>query len=708
MTSAMVIDLAQRRVNDFQHRCGEYGEAALHLAYHAALPVALNAELLHLLRINFFLDPPEVLPYTVEFEFLLSPLCREIDEGLYEIEPEIRDTLLAGLTQEYDTQRIQDIATLLWQYTDRRSPWADRVELERAQQLTALNFLNPEKAQQWLTTVETEVAQGQVAAREWYVAMQKDVEKQVQLHQTSKQSIDEIPSEANQANTNLQQVLIASLRSLSNSQEWTVQGDVMRIGRSPDNDLVLPEDASGVSRQHAEISHRSSAENGKQSVYFFRDFSRFGTWMLIPEAEEWQRIHQQEILLLSGTQLKFGSSKNSALEFSITEIEGVRNLREVFKQFQGSLEDGRKAAAWLDENRTQLAETGGRLALEQFLNVKEVASPEQVDNFYFSIEQFLEQISHSLTWGSYDILDEPGIPIVFENEVYETALKKIKKRLSPQLNGDAQKQLTNCIDYLIEVLGRVEERIEEDQNESSISSEATLRDLRRTIPSNPQPAQVFISYARKDQVFYNQLVKHLSVLRLERVIAAWHDRCSLSANEQDEQLDPFLESADIILFLISADFLASNTSNREVTRAIERQKAGEARVIPIILRSVDLKDSPLSKLQFLPKDGKPVSKWANQDEAFLDVAQGIRKATEQMAVRAHPASNKASIMRRKMLEKQLSSLEEDYSALTERLQFVTNMSDRLRLQRQIEAITREINTVTMAIEKVASNVAKSK
>lgn len=187
MTSAMAIDLAQRRLNEFQKQCGKYGKAALHLAYHAALSVALNAELLHLLRINFFLDPPEVLPYTVEFEFLLSPLCREIDEGLYEIEPEIRDVLLAGLTQTYDAQRTRDIATLLWQYIDHYSPWADRVELERAQQLTVLNFLNPKKAQQWLATVETEVSRGQAATREWFVAMQEEIENQAQFREINKE-----------------------------------------------------------------------------------------------------------------------------------------------------------------------------------------------------------------------------------------------------------------------------------------------------------------------------------------------------------------------------------------------------------------------------------------------------------------------------------------------------------------------------------------
>jgi hypothetical protein len=189
----MVSELAQRRVNDFRQRYGEYSEAALHLAYHAALPVALNAELLHLLRVNFFLDPPELLPYTVEFEFLLSPLCREIDEGLYEIEPEIRDELLAGLTQTYNAERTRDIATLLWQYVDHHSPWADRMELERAQQLTALNFLDPEKAQQWLAKVETNMTKGRGAAREWFVAMRQDIENQAQLLQVSSSELMAAP-----------------------------------------------------------------------------------------------------------------------------------------------------------------------------------------------------------------------------------------------------------------------------------------------------------------------------------------------------------------------------------------------------------------------------------------------------------------------------------------------------------------------------------
>lgn len=68
----------------------------------------------------------------------------------------------------------------------------------------------------------------------------------------------------------------------------------------------------------------------------------------------------------------------------------------------------------------------------------------------------------------------------------------------------------------------------------------------------------------------------------------------------------------------------------EMQRAIARHNAGTARVIPIILRPCDWKDSPFSKLQVLPKDAKPVTQWSDRDAAFLDVVQGIRRAVEPL------------------------------------------------------------------------------
>ena len=92
-----------------------------------------------------------------------------------------------------------------------------------------------------------------------------------------------------------------------------------------------------------------------------------------------------------------------------------------------------------------------------------------------------------------------------------------------------------------------------------------------------------------------------------------------------------MRSADMILLLVSPDFIASEYCySIELKRALERHKAEEVRVIPIILRPVDWDGAPFRKLQVLPKDGKPITVWSNLDSAFFDVARGIRKVIEEL------------------------------------------------------------------------------
>lgn len=92
-----------------------------------------------------------------------------------------------------------------------------------------------------------------------------------------------------------------------------------------------------------------------------------------------------------------------------------------------------------------------------------------------------------------------------------------------------------------------------------------------------------------------------------------------------------MNTADIILLLVSSDFIFSKYCwDIEVTKAIERHEVGEACVIPIILRNVDWQSAPFAKLQALPKNAQPVKSWNNQDDAFTNVAQGIKFAAEQL------------------------------------------------------------------------------
>jgi hypothetical protein len=154
-------------------------------------------------------------------------------------------------------------------------------------------------------------------------------------------------------------------------------------------------------------------------------------------------------------------------------------------------------------------------------------------------------------------------------------------------------------------------------------------------------AVVFFSYSHKDEALRDRLETHLAMLKRQGVIETWHDRRIQAGDEFAGKISEELERADLILLLVSSDFLASDYCyDVEMQRAIERHEASDARVIPIILRPCDWHGAPFGRLQALPKDGRPVVSWPDLDEAFLDITRGIRAAlaTERHAVRvAKPA-----------------------------------------------------------------------
>jgi hypothetical protein len=138
---------------------------------------------------------------------------------------------------------------------------------------------------------------------------------------------------------------------------------------------------------------------------------------------------------------------------------------------------------------------------------------------------------------------------------------------------------------------------------------------------------LFFSYSHKDEDLRDRLESQLAMLKRQGTIEAWHDRRITAGNELAGCIDQELERADIILLLVSPDFLASDYCyDIEMQKALERHQAGAARVIPVILRPCDWNDTPFGKLLAVPRDGKPVTKWPDLDDAFLDVVQQIKKA----------------------------------------------------------------------------------
>jgi multiple sugar transport system substrate-binding protein len=153
-----------------------------------------------------------------------------------------------------------------------------------------------------------------------------------------------------------------------------------------------------------------------------------------------------------------------------------------------------------------------------------------------------------------------------------------------------------------------------------------------TTPAH-KPLRIFCSYAHEDEEHLNVLREWLRGLERQGLIKWWHDRQIVPGWEWEEAIDKNLRTAEIILLLVTPDFMASDyVYEKEIDRAIERHERGEARVIPIIVRPSDWKWAPFGKLQALPKDARPITTWPNRDEAWLDVAEGLRRSVEELSL----------------------------------------------------------------------------
>ena len=151
-----------------------------------------------------------------------------------------------------------------------------------------------------------------------------------------------------------------------------------------------------------------------------------------------------------------------------------------------------------------------------------------------------------------------------------------------------------------------------------------------------RPIELFYSYAQAqaDEKLRQKLEKHLTHLVQQQQITPWHQQKIIPGQNRVQEIDTHLNTAQIILLLVSADFLASDYCyGQEMKRAIERHNTQQACVIPILLRPVDWQGTLFGELEPLPSNRKPITSWSNQDEALLDVALGIRSAVDDFKKR---------------------------------------------------------------------------
>jgi internalin A len=150
---------------------------------------------------------------------------------------------------------------------------------------------------------------------------------------------------------------------------------------------------------------------------------------------------------------------------------------------------------------------------------------------------------------------------------------------------------------------------------------------KRTLP-------LFYSYSHKDEALRNELETHLKLLQRQGLIESWHDRNIEAGDDWRTRIDENLERADIILLLVSADFVAYDYCyEKEMKWALERQDAGEAKVVPVIVREVNWKKAPFARLQVLPKNGRSVMAWPDRDAAWRNVSEGIERVAEEIRLK---------------------------------------------------------------------------
>lgn len=211
--------------------------------------------------------------------------------------------------------------------------------------------------------------------------------------------------------------------------------------------------------------------------------------------------------------------------------------------------------------------------------------------------------------------------------------------------------------------------------------------------------KIFISYSHKDDGYRNALETHLSSLKRNGHVRSWSDRRITAGEEWKGKIDENLALADMILLLVSADFTASDYCyDIELAHALQKHEEGKAVVIPIILRHCDWHDTPLGKLQALPRDANPVSVWNDSDEAWLNVVLGIKESLKEIAAKAALVPRQSNIWNGFLTEEFSSWLNDTEVELSHRRSDKVRLSDVFvwpdlkRLDGDIDKMTRSVDS----------------
>lgn len=136
---------------------------------------------------------------------------------------------------------------------------------------------------------------------------------------------------------------------------------------------------------------------------------------------------------------------------------------------------------------------------------------------------------------------------------------------------------------------------------------------------------IFISYADEDRTYLLDLISRLIALQRSKPFTFWSNIHILPGGEWKNTANEKLSNANIILVLVSANALASDSIYKEITQAVSQYDTGKSVVIPIIVRSCNWKDTILKEIKDFCIDTNPINTYSDKDTAWTNIIQGISK-----------------------------------------------------------------------------------
>ena len=263
-------------------------------------------------------------------------------------------------------------------------------------------------------------------------------------------------------------LIVQELKSLQNTQLNspfdTAQDSERDVGNPPFKKLVLDSTTLQAINERLEIleeigrtgylpaTQQPELRHLKQRVQTFNNNFKQDLQSI---AEQGDRLVQETIAAMRLQLDALKLSRKTITEADHTELlpselECQQAEAKIFQTFVNRLDDSRAGADWIASNMEPLINYASKKTLKQFPDLN--ASERAVDDFRFSLKQFLEQVSFSLYWGAYEILDSPEIPLVFDVAQYKTAFQSVKDSISKQLGCETIQGIEDCIDYLIKRL----------------------------------------------------------------------------------------------------------------------------------------------------------------------------------------------------------------------------------------------------------------